>query len=206
MDDNDDARSEDSQDSADSWVAHDLADEIAAGGGRAERFGERSDAKRLVNTWLTARLSLWNVAGFIVVIGTELPHGLVATCGRIVAFGRERGLVPPIASVAADSVEALANDASAHAASGVGALIDFVHSALDSPVAAMEVLGKAALAELPEDLNTLSAGLVVVVLTFFALQLTPWRPRSGWVWLPGGGGGAAIGLFILSIAPRAFLP
>ena len=69
-----------------------------------------------------------------------------------------------------------------------------------------DVFYRAAMVELPGDCTTLGAALAVVVLTFLSLQLMSWRPRTGWVWLPGGGGGAAIGLCILAIAPRAFLP
>jgi hypothetical protein len=68
------------------------------------------------------------------------------------------------------------------------------------------VLWRAVLGELPEDLPTMAAALAVIALTFGALQLTEWRPRSGWVWLPGGGGGAALGLACLAIAPRAVVP
>ena len=57
----------------------------------------------------------------------------------------------------------------------------------------------------PNELGTLLASFLVALCTYCALQLTDWRPRSSWVWLPGGGGGAALGLFALSAAPQPVL-
>ena len=45
-----------------------------------------------MSSWLTARLSLWNIAGFVVIIGTELPHGLVASFCRVVSLSQQSGL------------------------------------------------------------------------------------------------------------------
>ena len=256
-DDFDDAASDDSQTSLDSWSAHDLGCEFTQSSslphpdGRAGG-GERPEGKRAPSGWLTARLSLWNVAGFVVVVGTELPHGLVATGSRVVAISRQCGLIPmpPVTSVATSAPSSSVSevllgdvsgvsgaaaaafdefsggledeliampapiDAAASAAAapppappaGIGPFLSVITASVDSPSTAMDVMWRAARAELPDDLYTLAAATLVVMLTFCALQLTSWRPRSGWVWLPGGGGGAAIGLLILAIAPRAFLP
>ena len=87
-----------------------------------------------------------------------------------------------------------------------GPLPALLAAASELPGGIQAVFAKAVLGELPEDYVTLAAAAAVVLFTFLSLQLISWRPRTGWVWLPGGGGGAAIGLCILAIAPHAFLP
>ena len=111
----DDAMSDDSNASIDSWAVNDLMDEIAreraaactdgqtdslthalsnAAGLSGKAGEERSrDHRKLASSWLTAKMSLWNVAGFVVVIGTELPHGLAVMGGRILTYSVESGLL-----------------------------------------------------------------------------------------------------------------
>ena len=178
-------------------------------------------------------LSAWNLAAWFVIVGAELPQSVAALYRRIDTGGcapagtaadvvREGQSAASggtgmgggaggwgfsgwgLADAAAET--AMLSGSTLGAPSGCGNAGSGAASDGADGASFTELLGKAVWAELPDDQITLAAAVMVALLTFCALQLTEWRPRSGWVWLPGGGGGAALGLFAIAIAPQAVLP
>ena len=221
LDDGDSYYSDDSADGSVAWERATWRDAADGGGGG----GERGRAGARASPWLSPRHSSWNLVAWLVVVLIELPHGLTALAEQLAAAAhatlREREWAAagdaPYAALGDAARDALASPAAASARSlaavevpaGSSALVhayDAWRRSHAPPGGVLAVVSRFVCAELPSDGTTLGAALLVSLLTFVALQLTEWQPRSGWVWLPGGGAGASIGLFALAASPRAVLP